>query len=180
MSRRAFTLLELMITIAISGIITAMMFSNFAAEKDRNNLKASVRQLQVDLQAAQTNAQSGILDNGVTTRGYGIWLRAGDSSYTQFSDQDGNLLHAGAGSEDRLTRNFPSGVVIKKVCGSTAAGTTADMVFTRPSGMATTYCGSAQPSTTIIIGSGKLSVCYAITVVANVGTVSQRQVSSCS
>lgn len=180
MSRRAFTLLELMITIAISGIITAMMFSNFASEKDRNNLKAAVRQLQVDLQASQTSAQSGILDNGVTTRGYGIWLRAGDSQYTKFSDQDGNFLHAAGNTEDRQTRIFPSGVVIRKVCNSTSAGTTVDMVFSRPNGTATTYCGTAQPTTTIIIGSGKLSVCYAITVVANVGTVSQRQISSCS
>lgn len=171
-SGAGFTLLELLITIAISGILTAMMFTNFSKEKDRNNLKAAVRQVQTDLQAMQTNAQAGLAQGASVPNGYGIYIAGAGSTYTLFSDMNANNQYT-AGEEIR-SRTLPGAtdVAIKP------SSSLLSILFTKPNGKAVITPSAPGIPATLYLRSDRLKICYAITVTSNVGTVSSRQLSA--
>jgi len=187
-----FTLIELLISIAIVGILSAMMFSNFSKEKDRNALKGFVQQLQTDLQGAQINAQGGVQTTGVTSLlGYGISLNG--SGYTVFAGQNITARYDTPLSPtlpDIITRtvNIPTGtgVLISKFDGINSTGTVIggsrlDVQYLTPNGSAKIAYNNGFTdfnSAIIYINSTKLNVCYAITVTAGVGTISQKQLAS--
>lgn len=189
MARRGFTLLELLVTIAISGILTAMMFTDFSKEKYRNNLKAAVRQVQVELQGAQTKAQAGLLLSGfsVVPNGYGFLILNG-TSYNLFAntlvctgggsipcddntDCGAQTCSSGSVDMDLATRTLPGAGDI------TIAPVNQKIEFTKPNGRAV-ITNPSVPTATLYLKSTKLNICYAITVTANVGTVSSRQLSN--
>ncbi len=176
-SGAGFTLIELLIVIAITGILTAMMFSDFSKEKDRNAIKAAVHQLQTDIQAMQTNAQGGVVTGGVVPKGYGVYLNKSQSYYLLFADLDNFGWKSLTGDTKLQQRALPAGVNI------TGLEIYSDMniVFTSPNGNAALAAtgGGAISVVTVTIKSDKLSICYAITVTANVGTVSQRRLDTC-
>lgn len=184
-SGAGFTLVELLISIAITGFLAALMFNNFSKEKDRNALKTTVHQLQTEIQKMQTNAQGGVVTGTGVPLGYGVNIpSAGASSGTSFivfADQAGNDFRRNSGDTDIRTYTLPTGVVIKKITdGSSTIYNRLDVVFATPNGTAiiTGSTGSAPSVAVIFIQSTKLNVCYAITVTANVGTVSQRQLAT--
>lgn len=187
-SGAGFTLLELLITIAISGILTAMMFTNFSKEKDRNNLKAAVRQVQVDLQATQNKAQAGVTLSGfsVVPTGHGF-VPLTSISYKLFANTlvctDGvtpcdDNTDCGAqtclsttAEKEPVTRTLPGA---GDVTISPSSGL--NILFTKPNGKAV-FNPPASP-TTLYLKSDRLKICYAITVTAYVGTVSSRQITT--
>ena len=173
--RSGFTLVELMISVAIIVILTAMIFGDFNHESSRNALKSAVHQLQTDLQGMQANAQGGVLTDGVAQSWYGVHVQAKDHAD---SDTQGFAVFAAPtlGAKNVLvTRTFTSEVFIRYVNGNSGDG---DITFQVPSGKAVLSTGGS--TMTIVIESPQLNTCYAITVTADVGTVSQRQLSSCS
>ncbi|MEK7637055.1 MAG: hypothetical protein AAB402_01515 [Patescibacteria group bacterium] len=193
-----------MISIAIIGILTAIIFTNFSQEKDRNALKSAVHQLQTDLQAMQTNAQGGVLTGNTVQNGYGIYFNKANFlpsppnpssryGYILFADATtdtlGYLENPSTPSPDTNinTRVFPLGISIPRL--ADAVGTSysrVDLVFVKPDGRASINAfkesgGNDTPtSVTVTLKSAKLDICYAITVTANVGTVSKRQLASCT
>lgn len=187
-SGAGFTLVELLISIAITGFLAALMFNNFSKEKDRNALKTTVHQLQTEIQKMQTNAQGGVVTGSGVPKGYGVYIpQAGSSgsSIVVFADQAGTDFRHNSGDTDIRTYTLPTGVTINKLSnGSAASYTTLDIVFATPNGTAK-VTGNIAPSNadtpnvaSIYIKSSKLNVCYAITVTKDVGTVSQRQLTS--
>lgn len=58
-TKPAFTLVELMVSVAIIGILTAIIFVSFRNDQKRNDAKRAAEQLQVDIQDIQIMAQSG-------------------------------------------------------------------------------------------------------------------------
>ena len=177
-SGAGFTLIELLISIAIVGILSALMFSNFSQEKDRNDLKTTVHQLQTDFQTMQTNAQGGVVMGASVPAGYGINLTS-TTSYILYADNSpalgDNKYTAGSDTPVRTT-SFPSstGVSISKITPSTAK----NIIFSSPNGTAkiTDSDGSSVTSPVVLfLKSTKLNVCYSITITAGVGTVSQKK-----
>lgn len=187
-SRPAFTLIELLISIAIVGILSAMMFNNFAKEKDRNAIKGIVHKLQTDLQGIQTNAQSGVQTTGATSLlGYGIAIPTGGATYRVFAEQNNSGRYDVVDPADISLRvvTLPTGVTVSKITGIPASTTVTtytglDVLYKTPNGTATiTNPGyGALSSAVIYIKSTKLNLCYAITVTAGVGTISQKQLSA--
>lgn len=190
---RGFTLIELMFTIAIIGILTVIIFSNFSKERDRNALKEVVNQTQNDIQILQTNAQAGVSVAGATPNGFGItFATASPSSSTTFADGlPGDNWWNGAAPDTLVrTRSFnPDITIIRLTAGSTlstAAYSRADALFQAPNGKAVITAtllagGPTSPASIgIVFKSTKLGVCYAIVINGNVGTVSKRQYISCS
>jgi prepilin-type N-terminal cleavage/methylation domain-containing protein len=171
--RCGFTLLELMISIAITGILTAMVFTNFSQEKERNALKNAINQIQTDLQAAQASAQGGVLYNGAVQLGYGVSLTTNGTSHTTYRIDTVNSRPT------VLTRTYATngGVQIVAISGLQSPHTTMNIDYAVPSGNASLTDGPA--STTITLKNTKLNICYAITVTSYVGTVSQRRLTSC-
>lgn len=185
-SGAGFTLVELLISIAITGLLAAMMFSNFSNEKSRNALKVAVTQLQADIKAMQTNAQSGIVVGGGVPNGFGVHLVRGSSAYTLFADQNNDKLFAAANDATVASRNFGTTEVIVNRFENTTA-TNVDLDFTTPNGTASLNGASTStpptvvnsPSTlTIVLKHTKLGVCYAVTITKTVGTVSARQLAT--
>ena len=181
MPRRAFTLLELLVTIAITGILAAMIFSNFSSERYRNNLKASVRQLQIDIQAMQTNAQAGVVLPGtsVVPNGYGVVVETTPpTTYKLFADQTGGTTSIYDPGELLRLRTLPG---TDNDISLIVSASPLNIVFTRPNGSAVITPPPVSPETSsrIIIKSDKLKICYAITVTTTVGTVSNRKLALC-
>lgn len=198
--RAGFTLLELIITTAIIGILTAIMFTNFSKEKQRNALKASMNTLQVDLKAMQTNAQAGVIAGCVSNtvpQGFGLMAsRGSSSSYILFTDgynstcgttgvrDSGDRCEACNPDSDLATKKYQTDdEQLVKITDSLGVGDYArvDIAFLSPNGKAViTANGNIQLNgVKLIIKGQKLKVCYAITVISNVGTVSLRQLTTC-
>lgn len=172
-----------MISIAIIGILTAIIFTNFSQEKDRNALKSAVHQLQTDLQAMQTNAQAGVVTSGYTVGGYGLWLTMSNvDSYKLFVDVQGTTLNLYDSGDPTLTdRRLPANVIILRLSGVSNSFDWANVVYRTPNASAVFSIDHDQISSilTIVLKHTTLNVCYAVTVTANVGTVSKRQLASC-
>lgn len=181
--RQGFTLIELLVTIAITSILAVIMFTNFSKEKDRNAIKAAVHQIQTDLQTLQTNAQSGVLYNGVAQLGYGLYAAMPSGTVVLFGDTNGNKLKDAA-EPIIATRQFSSGVILERVLEGTYTSLT--ITYGAPNGAAqltgtvASTNTTISPRTTLKLKSNKLNLCYAVTVTAGVGTVSQKQLTTCS
>jgi len=196
-NHRAFTLLELMVSVAITGLLSAIIFSSFSQEKNRNALKSTVATLQADIQAMQTNAQGGVI-LGLPTepQGYGVSLPTSgplNGTYTTFGDRNGNKIYDDSTTDafvKRVTFSVPQGVSINKITGIIGINppitytTRFDVDFIKPNGTAILrgVAGATIQNpdiATIYLVSSKLSnVCYAITITSGVGTVSQKKFSS--
>lgn len=200
-------MIELLITAAIVGILSAIIFGNFLRERPRTELKNTVQRLQADLRAMQTNAQGGVVTNGTKRFGYGVYFfpsytvpspPSPPNTYGYPTYADGFRLvstddfsegfHEGTEPPDAdLTkRPFPTNVRIEQL--SDGAGTNynrADVVYTVPNGRAVvnalTPAGSWQKPTTlrVTLKNSRINVCYSIEVTTPIGSVSTRQLRTC-
>lgn len=94
-SKPGFTILDLLVAIAIFVTLTSLTIANFVTGKRRDALRQSGIVLTSLLQEAQTAALSGMTINGVTpTGGYGIHF---DSTLPRqviyFADMNGNQIY---------------------------------------------------------------------------------------
>ncbi|MBI3572888.1 MAG: prepilin-type N-terminal cleavage/methylation domain-containing protein [Candidatus Kerfeldbacteria bacterium] len=155
-SGAGFTLVEMLISIAIFALLTVVIFSNFAGEKDRSSTKRAAEQLQVDLQAMQNNAQSGVPDQStgaLVTKALPV-----NVTITTLISYD-NLVPT----------NPPPGSL--------------SIAYSTPNGTASIkgddLMHSSHTSADIIVKNTRLGVCYKISVVAPIGTVTSRAKTAC-
>lgn len=135
-SSAGFTLIEILIVLAIIIIITSIVIFNIGSERQNSALFRSAQKLSLDLRRAQTYTLSskvfktqgvpcswGIHFNGVGSTNYIIF--ADSASAVNCSDRD--FIRASSGSEDFETINLESGIII-----SGLSNNLSDVVFTPP------------------------------------------------
>ncbi|KKW36713.1 MAG: hypothetical protein UY81_C0016G0008 [Candidatus Giovannonibacteria bacterium GW2011_GWA2_53_7] len=106
-SGAGFTLVELMISIAIFGFITGIMVWNFSNVRQADTLRKSAERLAADLQLVQNMAMTGrTIENGVPIGGYGVHFNrtTNNTIYYLFADRE---------SFDNLTQTCPGSPPIR-------------------------------------------------------------------
>ena len=94
---RAFTLIELVVSIGIISVISAVVFFNFPQFNQTIHLNRSARELTVSLREAQARATAVTpLPNGEFPNNYGVFIEKapdanGNGQYVLFSDYNNNL-----------------------------------------------------------------------------------------
>ncbi|MDO8260174.1 MAG: type II secretion system protein, partial [Candidatus Magasanikbacteria bacterium] len=142
--RFGFSLIELMIVIALFSITTIVVTTSYISFQGREILKNAALQLKSDLRQAQNSAQVGdkvsnddvgcaSYDTSTTTvsptvlGGWYLYITNGGTSYTISGvcmDKAHSYFERPFGSK---TSNFPNGVTISSItCGPPATGTLAD------------------------------------------------------
>ena len=193
-----------MITVAIFAFLTVIIFSSFANDRSRSAAKQAASQMQVDIQAAQNSAQSGLLYNGspvnVLPSAYGVEVRTG-TSYTLFADgtfvpgssSQANFMYDSTGTNGEIlrTKNLATNLQIVQlkftdaICTSTPAkctDTKAAITFSIPT---TSHLfikdtsGTQRDAVDIVIKQTKLNLCYLVSVKASTATINRRQLTAC-
>ena len=134
MNQKGFSLMELMVAIAIISIMTSMSVVSY---RDFNNSKAlsfGLKQFLMDFRVVQNNALGVLQHNGdIPDGGYGIRISTGDSSYIMFADDDGEYDYDG-GTEIISIVDLPSGVTINSITINSITTTPVDIIFSPPYG----------------------------------------------
>lgn len=96
MKKYGFTLIDLIVSIAIFGLITASVLVNFRAGSRGDSVRQSANITATMLRRAQTMTLSGelLLDESFPIGGYGIYFDSADpDTLTLFADIDGNYVY---------------------------------------------------------------------------------------
>lgn len=191
------TIIELLVTTAITAILASIFFVGLSNEKSRNAVKIAADQLQGDLQDMQNRNQSGVIAPGgiAPPAGYGFEAETGanNNRYVLFADlasgsPPSNDSYWDGGTIDRqvLTRSLPGNIQVNGLSTNVGAAARLDMVFSGFRGEASIRpdvgCPGGNPtcatSATIILKHTRLNACYAITVNQAAGLVTKKQFTS--
>ena len=133
---KGFTLIEILVVLAIIVIITGIVIFNVGLERQNSALLRSAQKLSLDLRRAQNYSLSSKVFNtlGVPC-GWGVHFNGvGSTNYIIFADlatsadcSNRDFLRASNGSEDFETVNLESGITISSLSSSLT-----DIVFTPP------------------------------------------------
>jgi prepilin-type N-terminal cleavage/methylation domain-containing protein len=88
-----FTLIEMIVSISIIGLVTAVFLANYNAGERKTELINSANGLVSDLRHARSNFLDGVPYGGATTSPWGIYLDKASSSYLVFADINNNELY---------------------------------------------------------------------------------------
>ncbi|OGG42084.1 hypothetical protein A2837_00010 [Candidatus Kaiserbacteria bacterium RIFCSPHIGHO2_01_FULL_46_22] len=132
-SVRGFSILEVLITAGIIGLITGIIVLKYGAFNNLILLKNQAFQVALDLRETQTRALSAQGQTGTAFRdGYGIYFAtAASDRYVLFVDtNDNNVYNSG---EELETRMLDTRFMISGLCNNSSCGlTTMSIVFKRP------------------------------------------------
>jgi len=125
MSQKGFTLTELLVVMAITGILAGAVLVNYRGASRNYALDQGIQQLISDLRRAQNMSMSGVSIDDVTGYcGYGLVINSGSpASYILYVDKKpggspcGSSNNKYAGEEDDIieTISLPDGVAIDPV-----------------------------------------------------------------
>ncbi len=154
MNNQGFTLIEVLVVLAIIVIITGIVIFNVGLERQNSALLRSAQKLSLDLRRAQSFALSsktyktsgvpcgwGLHFNGLSSTNYVIFADLASSA--NCSDRD--FIRAGNGSEDFETANLESGISINSLSSSLS-----DVVFTPPDPVVVFIPGQTSASIILI------------------------------
>ncbi|MDO8574969.1 MAG: prepilin-type N-terminal cleavage/methylation domain-containing protein [bacterium] len=162
---RGFTLIEMLVVLAITVIITGVVIFNIGAERQNSALMRSAQKLSLDLRRAQNfSLSSKVFKNLGVPCGWGAHFNGiGSDSYIIFADlavnqncSDRDFIRAANGSEDFETINLESGITV-----SSLSSGLSDVVFTPPDPTVTFMPNQTSANITLI---NKNSTTRAITV----------------
>lgn len=145
-----FTLVELLASIAIIGIISSVFFVNYRSSEERSRLNMTVQKVATDIRLAQTyslgsNEFSGLFPIG----GWGVYFdSSAPDSYIIFADQNGDKSYDA--TEKFKEEKLPVGVILDSL---TIPGGVVDIVFLPPDPI--TYINGVENSEITIYFSDK-------------------------
>lgn len=162
---RGFTLIEMLVVLAIIVIITGVVIFNIGGERQNSALLRSAQKLSLDLRRAQSFALSSkVFKTSGVPCGWGAHFNGvGSDSYIIFADlavnqncSDRDFIRAANGSEDFETVNLESGITVSGLSSGLS-----DVVFTPPDPIVTFTPSQTSASVTLI---NKNSATRAITI----------------
>lgn len=133
---KGFTLIEMLVVLAIIVIITGIVIFNIGSERQNSALLRSSQKLSLDLRRAQTFALSSrVFKTTGIPCGWGVHFNGiGSTSYIIFADlalaadcSNRDFVRAADGSEDFETANLESGITVNSLSSGLS-----DVVFTPP------------------------------------------------
>ncbi|MBU4000257.1 type II secretion system GspH family protein [Patescibacteria group bacterium] len=113
---RGYTLVELLIVVAIISIMSVVSFSNYGTSRKNVVLRQEAQKVILDLRQAQNMAMNTVKFNGqIPSGGYGIRFDVLSSdAYIIYADTDNSATYSGAG-EIFITRAIGSPVIISGI-----------------------------------------------------------------
>lgn len=165
MKQKGFTLIELIVVVAILATLFTLILANYQGNKSRQALTQAVQKMILDLREAQNMAMSGSQINN-QYYGYGIYINIGsggsNTSYIIFGETqpDSRVYDSGADAVIK-TVNFPTGVNIQSISSDDGR---ADIFFEPPDPKVYFRVSPASNQATIILQSEKYSTTSAITI----------------
>lgn len=199
MKRPAFTLIEILVSAAIMGTLTTIVFFNFSRQNQKQALADTIGTIGTELQHMTANAQSGILLNGAVPTQYGLHFDlfeldgSAKKSFITFGDlnpiNSTATLYDSGGGEVIQTFKFPKTVTM--YCISNIAGqeySRLDLGYGLPGGKFTAVGTLRAPATTVAVTTetrvtlrdSRTNACRRIILRPGVTTFSQQQLTSCS
>ena len=127
MKAGGFTLVEMLVVLAIIIVMTGIVIFNVNTERQNSALLHSAQKLSLDLRRAQTYALSskGFKSDIDIPWGWGVhFFGAGSTSYVIFADRDNNKIRTDS-NEDFETINFENGI-------SFSSSNISDVIFIPP------------------------------------------------
>ncbi len=128
---RGFSILEVLVTAAIIGIITGIIAFNYGSFNNSILLKNQAFQVALDLREMQTRALSSYGDSSTFRNPYGVYFSTGASNqYILFIDDGDGVFEIG---EELEVRNLDSRFLIDALCnGSDCTLSDLSVTFVRP------------------------------------------------
>ena len=153
-----FTLIEMLVVIAIIIIIMGIVIFNVGTERQNSALLRSAQKLSLDLRRAQSFALSSkVYKTAGVPCGWGLHFNgAGSTSYVIFADlassadcSDRDFIRAGNGSEDFEVVNFEAGNTVDSLSNNLS-----DVIFTPPDPIVNFTPGQTSASIILINKNG--------------------------
>ena len=154
-NKKAFTLVELLVTSGIVAIVASMFFVNYHSTNKRSELIMAIQNLASDLRQAQSNSLGLFLyDSSSPSGGWGVHMNINDSatSYKLFADNDGDYSYDSGESNTIFggkNVNLPDGVIIDSINNGSSVNLV-DITFYPPDPDTYIYSSSAT-STSVTI-----------------------------
>ncbi|MBI2446407.1 MAG: prepilin-type N-terminal cleavage/methylation domain-containing protein [Parcubacteria group bacterium] len=151
---KGFTLIEILVVLAIIVIITSVVIFNIGSERQNSALLRSVQKLSLDLRRAQSFALSSKVFKTIGIPcGWGVHFNGmGSDNYVIFADlalnpncSDRDFIRAADGSEDFETIYLESGITVNSLSSGLS-----DIVFTPPEPTVTFTPAQTSSSITLI------------------------------
>ncbi len=130
--QNGFTLIEMLVSIAILALLSTVIIANYRAGQRQVNVQNAANQLASDLRVAQNYTLSGKenASGNFPTGGWGVHLVNGNASYILFADNNGNYTYD-AGEEFK-TLNLPNKTQISAIQINGSDTSPLDIVFEPP------------------------------------------------
>lgn len=134
-----FTLLELIVSISIMSILTALFLANYHSNNQRTDLTMAAQTLVSDVRYAQANALGLIkYDGEVPAGGWGLFFTSdgeNEDKYIIFADENDDQLYADTESLESLggrIEELPPNIYIDKITVNSVEKAKASVTFLPP------------------------------------------------